>query len=59
MNRLNICWGLLGVSDATEIKSGPGLYKNPNSVLEGVYDQNKERRCALLFDMERPRLLRA
>lgn len=49
MNRLNICWGLLGVSDATEIKSGPGLYKNPNSVLEGVYDQNKEKALRFAF----------
>ncbi len=49
MNRLNICWGLLGISDATEIKSGPGLYKNPNSVLEGVYDQDKEKALRFAF----------
>ena len=49
MNRLNICWGLLGISDATEIKSGPGLYKNPNSVLEGVYDPDKEKALRFAF----------
>ena len=49
MNQLNICWGLLGISDATEIKSGPGLYKNPNSVLEGVYDQEKEKALRFAF----------
>ena len=49
MNQLNICWGLLGISDVTEMKSGPGLYKNPNSMLEGVYDPEKEKALRFAF----------
>ncbi|RRD93155.1 gfo/Idh/MocA family oxidoreductase [Clostridiales bacterium COT073_COT-073] len=49
MNRLNICWGLLGTGDVTEIKGGPGLYKNPNSVLEGVYNRTKEKALRFAF----------
>ncbi len=49
MNQLNICWGLLGTGAVTEVKSGPGLYKSPNSVLEGVYNRTKEKALRFAF----------
>lgn len=49
MDRLNICWGLVGVGDVTEVKSGPGLYKNPNSILEGVYNRTPEKARKFAF----------
>lgn len=49
MDKLNICWGLLGTGDVTKIKSGPGLYKNPNSILEGVYNRTKEKAMQFAF----------
>lgn len=32
-------WAIIGCGDVTEIKSGPGLYKNKNSNLVGVYNR--------------------
>lgn len=49
MDRLNICWGLIGAGDVTEVKGGPGLYKNPNSLLEGVYNRTYEKAKQFAF----------
>ncbi|MDO4765493.1 MAG: Gfo/Idh/MocA family oxidoreductase [Eubacteriales bacterium] len=56
MDRLNICWGLVGAGNVTEVKSGPGLYKNPNSVLEGVYNRTKERAIKFAYQHGVPKV---
>lgn len=37
-----IRWGIIGVGDVCEVKSGPGFYKSPNSQLLAVMRRNGE-----------------
>lgn len=38
-----IRWGIIGVGDVCEVKSGPGFYKAPNSQLVAVMRRNGEK----------------
>src|SRR6218665_554159 len=38
-----IRWGIIGVGDVCELKSGPGFYKAPNSQLAAVMRRNGEK----------------
>lgn len=38
-----IRWGIIGVGDVCELKSGPGFYKAPNSQLSSVMRRNREK----------------
>lgn len=38
-----IRWGIIGVGDVCEVKSGPGFYKAPNSKLVAVMRRNGEK----------------
>jgi predicted dehydrogenase len=38
-----IRWGIIGVGDVTEVKSGPAFYKAPNSQLVAVMRRNGEK----------------
>ncbi|PRD56218.1 Gfo/Idh/MocA family protein [Sphingobacterium gobiense] len=39
----NIRWGMIGVGDVTEVKSGPAFYKTPYSSLMAVTSRTKEK----------------
>lgn len=39
----NIRWGIIGVGNVCEVKSGPGFYKNPNSQLLAVMRRDAEK----------------
>jgi 1,5-anhydro-D-fructose reductase (1,5-anhydro-D-mannitol-forming) len=44
MNTDNIIrWGIIGVGNVCEVKSGPGFYKNPNSQLLAVMRRDAEK----------------
>ncbi len=36
-------WGMIGIGDVTERKSGPGLYKATGSMLRGIYGRNARK----------------
>jgi predicted dehydrogenase len=36
-------WGMIGIGDITERKSGPGLYKANGSMLRGIYGRNASK----------------
>ncbi|MDX9956842.1 MAG: Gfo/Idh/MocA family oxidoreductase [Spirochaetia bacterium] len=36
-------WGMIGIGDVAERKSGPGLYKAKGSMLRGIYGRNAEK----------------
>lgn len=38
-----VVWGMIGCGDVTEKKTGPPLYKIPNSRLKGVYNRTQAR----------------
>lgn len=39
----HIRWGIIGLGDVCEVKSGPGFYKAPHSSLVGVMRRNREK----------------
>lgn len=39
----NVRWGIIGVGDVTEMKSGPAFYKTPHSELVAVMRRNGEK----------------
>ncbi|MGI6031760.1 MAG: Gfo/Idh/MocA family protein [Eubacteriales bacterium] len=43
MEQGNICWGMIGCGDVTEVKNGPGLYKARHSMLRGVTNRTLSR----------------
>lgn len=44
MNAENVIrWGIIGVGDVCEVKSGPGFYKAPNSILLAVMRRDGEK----------------
>ena len=36
-------WGMIGIGDVAERKSGPGLYKAKGSLLRGIYGRNPQK----------------
>lgn len=43
MNRKTIRWGIIGAGNVTEIKSGPGFYKNENSQLLAIMRRDERK----------------
>jgi predicted dehydrogenase len=42
--RMNqVSWGMIGIGDVAERKSGPGLYKAKGSMLRGIYGRNVQK----------------
>ena len=42
-NKKNICWGIIGCGDVTELKSGPPYYKIEGFELSAVMRRDKEK----------------
>jgi len=43
MKNGNICWGMIGCGDVTEVKNGPGLYLAEHSCLIGITNRTRSK----------------